>query len=115
MYCRRSFGLEAGNADAWVECAPLGAWTLANRMLSWLTVVYCQCLLDSSVGQGQGLTLRVFSNCDVMRVIIPNAAIKDRRDSTCTTTKMHNYADVPATAASTLPTYCTGYTLQTTA
>mmetsp|Transcript_30988 Transcript_30988/g.79051 ORF Transcript_30988/g.79051 Transcript_30988/m.79051 type:complete len:207 (-) Transcript_30988:1260-1880(-) len=30
-------------------------------------------------------TLRVFSNCDVMRVIMPMAAMNDRRDSTCVT------------------------------
>jgi hypothetical protein len=27
-------------------------------------------------------TLRVFSNCDVMRVIMPTALMKDRRDRT---------------------------------
>jgi hypothetical protein len=30
------------------------------------------------------LTLRVFSNWLLMRVIMPSAAMKDRRDSTCT-------------------------------
>jgi hypothetical protein len=28
-------------------------------------------------------TLRVFSNCEVMRVIMPTALMKDRRESTC--------------------------------
>lgn len=31
----------------------------------------------------QTATLRVFSNCEVMRVIMPRAAMKDRRESTC--------------------------------
>mmetsp|Transcript_4312 Transcript_4312/g.17335 ORF Transcript_4312/g.17335 Transcript_4312/m.17335 type:complete len:243 (-) Transcript_4312:1285-2013(-) len=30
-------------------------------------------------------TFRVFSNCEVIRVIIPRAAMNDRRDSTCVT------------------------------
>ena len=31
---------------------------------------------------GLRLTLRVFSNCDMMRVIIPSAEMNDRREST---------------------------------